>query len=84
MKVTITMSDYARMTIRTRRRFDEWLHAEGLIDRHIFEITFDEGRVHVKRYLNGDAKWQVDEHGNLVTEQATYPVRTPPPLEALA
>lgn len=64
----------------TRKPFDDWLRAEGLIDQDIFYLLIGEGYVEAKCYLR-PLRLNAEQEGT-AWEWRRFSVSKPPPPEA--
>lgn len=82
--LTIDLARYTRLPFDVWCEFNRWLESEGLVDKHIVELTLGEGFVTVERHaVDDEGNRIVNESGDgVVTVTDRFPVSSLPPLGA--
>lgn len=65
-------------------RVNEWLKAEGLIDKGLIWFRLLEGAIEGEHYVYDDAHRVVVDDGKAQTTRTIFRIATPPPKEALS
>lgn len=83
MNLTMDLTRYFSLPSDVRVRFDGWLKAEHLFDRHVVQLTLGEGTVTVERYAtDGNGNCLCSDNNGFARVTETLAVMTLPPREA--
>ncbi len=81
--LSIDVDHYYRLPPDVRVRFDGWLKAETLMERHVVRLTLGEGTVTIERpALNAEGQPYRGADGNIAMTVETIPVSSVPPADA--